>query len=147
MNENTTQGRKLTREDIQQEFYNFSGKKTTKYCEAWYIRFLEDKIIAAQEKQEEREPDGYITEMYNFKRPSEINEFKKYYPESKLKPVWFIPPPPVTEVSDEDNISVKDLILNVLQQVEIGTSNSGNKCIKDIDEVVRDIYSIFKNNL
>ncbi len=39
----------------------------------------------------------------------------------------------------------KDFILNILQQVEITTSNSGNACVKDIDSVVDRIYNTFEN--
>ena len=44
-----------------------------------------------------------------------------------------------------EKTEIKDLILNVLQQVEIGTSNSGNRCIKDIDDVVNDLFRIFES--
>lgn len=40
---------------------------------------------------EERNPDGYITERQNFVYPHNIEEYKKYYPERKVQPIYFSP--------------------------------------------------------
>ncbi len=47
-------------------------------------------------------------------------------------------------ISEPEYIPDFDLVLNVLQQVEITDSRSGNKVIKDIDDVVNSIINIFK---
>lgn len=50
-------------------------------------------------------------------------------------------------MTDFDNIHTSDLVLNILQQVEIGTSNSGNPCVKDIDETVKMVEDVYKTEI